>query len=62
VYGDLSGRWGGFAEYCCAQESALAVKPATMGFIDASAIPQAAMLAVQGLIDKGKIKQGDKRI
>jgi D-arabinose 1-dehydrogenase-like Zn-dependent alcohol dehydrogenase len=25
VYGDLSGRWGGFAEYCCAHEKALAL-------------------------------------
>jgi len=60
VYGDLSGRWGGFAEYCCAPEKFLALKPAGMSFIDAASIPQAAMLAVQGLIDKGKIKQGQK--
>lgn len=60
VYGDLSGRWGGFAEYCCAPEKALSLKPAAMSFVEAAAIPQAAMLAVQGLIDKGKIKQGDK--
>jgi NADPH:quinone reductase-like Zn-dependent oxidoreductase len=60
VYGDLSGRWGGFAEYCCAEETTLALKPGAMSFIDAAAIPQAAMLALQGLIDKGKIKQGDK--
>jgi NADPH:quinone reductase-like Zn-dependent oxidoreductase len=59
VYGDLSGRWGGFAEYCCADEKSLSLKPASMSFITAAAIPQAAMLAVQGLIDKGKIKQGD---
>jgi NADPH:quinone reductase-like Zn-dependent oxidoreductase len=57
VYGDLSGRWGGFAEYVCAGENSLALKPAAMSFVDAAAIPQAAMLAVQGLIDKGKIKQ-----
>jgi NADPH:quinone reductase-like Zn-dependent oxidoreductase len=31
-----------------------------MSFIEAAAIPQAAMLAVQGLIDKGKIKNGQK--
>ena len=31
-----------------------------MSFEEAAAIPQAAMLAVQGLIDKGKIKQGQK--
>ena len=60
VYGDLSGSWGGFAEYTCAQEKALALKPAAMSFIDAAAIPQAAMLAVQGLIDKGKIHTGQK--
>ena len=55
VYGDLSGRWGGFAEYTCANEKALALKPAGMSFNEAASIPQAAMLAVQGLIDKGKI-------
>jgi NADPH:quinone reductase-like Zn-dependent oxidoreductase len=60
VYGDLSGRWGGFAEYACAPESKLALKPAGMSFNEAAAIPQAAMLAVQGLIDKGKIQQGQK--
>lgn len=60
VFGDLSGRWGGFAEYVCAPENALALKPATMSFEQAAAIPQAAMLAVQGLIDKGKIKSGQK--
>jgi NADPH:quinone reductase-like Zn-dependent oxidoreductase len=60
VYGDLSGRWGGFAEYTCAPEKMLALKPATMSFEQAAAIPQAAMLAVQGLIDKGKIQSGQK--
>jgi len=60
VYGDLSGDWGGFAEYTCAREKALALKPATMSFEEAAAIPQAAMLAVQGLIDKGKIQPGQK--
>ena len=60
VYGDLSGRWGGFAEYTCAPEKSLALKPASMSFIEAAAIPQAAMLAVQGLIDIGKIQPGQK--
>ncbi len=60
VYCDLSGKWGGFAEYVCARENLLALKPAAMSFEQAAAIPQAAMLAVQGLIDKGKIKQGQK--
>lgn len=60
VYGDLSGRWGGFAEYVCAGESALAIKPASMSFEQAAAIPQAGMLAVQGLLDKGELQSGQK--
>jgi NADPH:quinone reductase-like Zn-dependent oxidoreductase len=60
VYGDLSGRWGGFAEYLCAPEQSLALKPANMTFEEAAAIPQAAMLAVQGLIDIGNIQSGQK--
>jgi NADPH:quinone reductase-like Zn-dependent oxidoreductase len=51
VYGDLSGRWGGFAEYVCARETELAPKPPGMTFVQAAAIPQAAMLAHQGLRD-----------
>jgi NADPH:quinone reductase-like Zn-dependent oxidoreductase len=60
VFGDLSGEWGGFAEYVCAREKALALKPATMSFAEAAAIPQAAMLAVQGLRDKGQIRPGER--
>ena len=60
VYGDLSGHWGGFAEYVCARENSVALKPPSMSFVEAAAIPQAAMLAVQGLIDKGKIQEGQK--
>jgi NADPH:quinone reductase-like Zn-dependent oxidoreductase len=41
VFGDLSGRWGGFAEYVCAPETALALKPPSMTFAQAAAIPQA---------------------
>lgn len=60
VYGDLSGAWGGFAEYACAGENSLEFKPPSMTFEEAAAIPQAAMLAVQGLIDKGNIQPGQK--
>ena len=58
VFGDLSGRWGGLAEYVCAPEKALEKKPSTMSFEEAAAIPQAGMLAVQGLLDKGKLQPG----
>ena len=61
VYGDLcmSG-FGAFAEYVCAPEAGLAHKPAGMTFEQAAAIPQAGMLAVQGLIDVGRIRSGMK--
>ncbi|HZY26136.1 MAG TPA: NAD(P)-dependent alcohol dehydrogenase [Bacteroidales bacterium] len=60
VYGDLSGRWGGFAEYVCARENALTIKPTSMTFEEAAAIPQAAMLAIQGLCDEGQIQSQQK--
>src|SRR5574341_226300 len=61
VYGDLSvGNFGAFAEYACAPEAALARKPSSMTFEQAAAIPQAGMLAVQGLIDVGRIRSGQK--
>jgi NADPH:quinone reductase-like Zn-dependent oxidoreductase len=61
VYGDLcEGGFGGFAEYVCADENSLASKPATMSYLAAAAIPQAAMLAQQGLFDIGKIQSGQK--
>lgn len=59
VFGDISGcGWGGFAEYVCARENALTQKPAGLSFEQAAAIPQAAVLALQGLRDKGKLRKG----
>ena len=60
VLGDLSGRWGGFAEYVCAGEDALVRKPTGMTFVEAAAIPQAATLALQGLRDRGRIERGQR--
>ncbi len=60
VYGDLSGDWGGFAEYVCAREHLLALKSASMTFEEAAAIPQAGMLALQGLRDIGQMQPGQK--
>ncbi len=61
VFGDLCEcGWGGFAEYVCARENALALKPASMTFEEAAAVPQAAILALQGLRDKGQIQPGQK--
>jgi NADPH:quinone reductase-like Zn-dependent oxidoreductase len=59
VFGDLCGcGWGGFAEYVCARENALTLKPASMTFEEVAAVPQAAAMALQGLRDKGQIQPG----
>src|SRR3989442_1758743 len=58
VFGDILGRMGGFAEYACAREGALALKPASMTFEEAAAIPQAGVIALQGIRDKGQVKPG----
>ncbi len=61
VYGDLSGcGLGGLAEYVCAREDALALKPANLTFEQAAAVPMAAVTALQGLRDKGRIQPGQK--
>src|SRR6266516_3218999 len=51
---------GSFAEYVCAHEDALALKPAKMTFEQAAAVPLAAFTALQGLRDKGQIQPGQK--
>lgn len=61
VYGDLcTNGFGAFAEYACVPSASLARKPAGMTFEQAAAIPQAGMLAWQGLIDVGQIQSGQK--
>lgn len=61
VFGDISWcGWGGFAEYVCVHEDAMSLKPTSMTFEQAAAIPQAAVLALQGLRDKGRIQEGQK--
>jgi len=52
--------WGGFAEYACAAESKLALKPANLSFEAAAAVPVAALTALQGLRDTGQIQPGQK--
>jgi NADPH:quinone reductase-like Zn-dependent oxidoreductase len=51
---------GGFAEYACAREKSLALKPANLTFEEAAAVPMAALTALQGLRDKGQIQAGQK--
>ncbi|MET3942125.1 NADPH:quinone reductase-like Zn-dependent oxidoreductase [Paenibacillus sp. PvP094] len=60
VFGDLSGcGWGGFAEYVCASEDALTPKPAGITYVQAASIPQAAVLALQGLRNQGNLQKGE---
>lgn len=58
VFGCVS--HGGFAEYACASENALVLKPSSMTFEEAAAVPVAALTALQGLRDKGQIQPGQK--
>ncbi len=51
---------GSFAEYACAPERALWLKPVNTSFFEASAIPMAAITALQGLRDEGQIQAGQK--
>jgi len=51
---------GAFAGYVCAVEDKLAPKPANLSFEDAAAVPVAALSALQGLRDKGRIQRGHK--
>ena len=51
---------GAFAEYVCAVEDKLALKPANISFEDAAAVPVAAITALQGLRDKGRIQPRHK--
>ncbi len=51
---------GGFAEYVTATEDKLAHKPANLSFEQAAAIPIAAVTALQGLRDSGRIRPGQR--
>ncbi len=51
---------GAFAEYACAHQSALIMKPENLSFEQAASAPVAAFTALQGLRDKGKIQAGHK--
>jgi NADPH:quinone reductase-like Zn-dependent oxidoreductase len=51
---------GTFAEYVCANENAITLKPVNLTFEQAAAVPIAALTALQGLRDKGNIQPGQK--
>ena len=61
VFGDIAEEgWGAFAEYTCAREDEVSLKPSSMTFEEAACLSHGGNLAVQGLIDFGQIKTGQK--
>jgi NADPH:quinone reductase-like Zn-dependent oxidoreductase len=57
----FGGRDGALAEYVCGlADRAVALKPANMTFEQSASVPVAAITALQGLRDKGKIQAGQK--
>jgi NADPH:quinone reductase-like Zn-dependent oxidoreductase len=60
VFGEMGDYHGGFAEYVCTRGRSWALKPAKMTFEEAAAIPQAAVIALQGIRDKGQVQPGQK--
>lgn len=61
VFGDIFGLGSGsFAEYVSVPESALALMPSNVSFEEAAAVPLAAVTALQGLRDQGRILPGQK--
>ena len=63
VFGDLTEHgYGAFAEYACAPERAWAPKPVGMTFEEAATVPQAAILALQGLRGRGRRVRAGQRV
>lgn len=51
---------GSFGEYVCAPEATCTIKPDKITFEEAAGVPVAALTALQGLRDKGRIQAGQK--
>jgi NADPH:quinone reductase-like Zn-dependent oxidoreductase len=60
VFADILSYMGGFAEYVCVPETALAPMPAGITYEVAAALPQAGAIALQGIWDKGQVQAGQK--
>jgi len=58
VFGEMESYSGGFAEYVCTRGKDWALKPPTMTFEQAASIPQAAVIALQGIRDQGRVQPG----
>lgn len=62
VYAKASSAHGGYAEYTIVSDSQAALKPKSIGFIEAAAIPTAALTAWQMLFDIAELKSGQNAL
>ena len=60
VFGEVPGYHGGFAEYVCTRGKTMMLKPASMTFEEAAAIPQAGVIALNGIREQGQVQPGQK--
>ena len=60
VFADILSSMGGFAEYVCVPETALALMPAGLAYEVAAALPQAGAIALQGICVKGQVQPGQR--
>lgn len=60
VFGELPGYRGGLAEYACTHGRTLLRMPPTLTFEQAAAIPQGGVIALNGIVTKGRVQPGQK--
>ena len=60
VFADILSFMGGFAEYVCVPQTALAPMSAGLTYEQAAALPQAGAIALQGIRDTGRVQAGQK--
>jgi NADPH:quinone reductase-like Zn-dependent oxidoreductase len=60
VFADTLSHLGGLAEYVCLPHGVLARMPTGMSYAQAAALPQAGVIALQGILDKGQVRPGQR--
>ena len=60
VFGEIPLYHGGFAEYVCTTGKTMTLKPVSLTFEQAAAIPQAGVIALRGIRENGKVQPGQK--
>lgn len=60
VFGEIPLYHGGFAEYVCTTGKTMALKPVSLTFEQAAAIPQAGVVALRGIRENGRVQPGQK--